>query len=102
MIDDADEVGVRDAVSLGDVALIGSDMRWEGIGWGVGRLLGRHLTVSATGRRSPRPLRSEMQLPAAVDVRVGHINDVANDVDDDIAGATVDDDEEYRWRLRVV
>ena len=43
-----------------------------------------------------------MQFPAAVDVRVGHINDAASDVDDDIAGATVDDDEEYRWRLRVV
>jgi hypothetical protein len=93
---------VRDAVSLGDVALIGSDMRWEGIGWGVGRLLARHLTVSATGRRSPRPLRSEMQLPSVVDVRVGHINDAASDVDDDIAGATVDDDEEYRWRFQVV
>lgn len=102
VIDDADEVGVRDAVSLGDVALIGSDMHWEGIGWGVGRLLARHLTVSATGRRSPRPLRSEMQLPAAVDVRVGQINDAASDVGDDIAGATVDDDEEYRWRFRVV
>jgi hypothetical protein len=43
-----------------------------------------------------------MQLPSVVDVRVGHINDAASDVDDDIAGATVDDDEEYRWRFRVV
>lgn len=102
VIDDSNEIRANDTASLGDIELVGSDIRWEGIGWGTGRLLARHLTVSATGRRSPRPRRSQMQLPPenGTDMRwfqddeTDHINDELTDV--------VAESEELRWRLRAV
>ncbi|MET0578328.1 MAG: hypothetical protein ABW122_06690, partial [Ilumatobacteraceae bacterium] len=36
---------------------------WEGVEHGRGRLLGRRVAVSATGRRVPRPRWADLWLP---------------------------------------
>jgi hypothetical protein len=48
-----------------DVTVSGLDAEWEGLGNGSGRLARRRLTLSATGRRSPRPRRVEVWLPGS-------------------------------------
>lgn len=101
VIDDTNEIRAGDTASLGDIALVGSDIRWEGIGWGTGRLLSRHLTVSATGRRSPRPLRSEMQLPPDSGTDLKWFQDDETDGVDELADVAAES-EELRWRLRAV
>jgi hypothetical protein len=37
--------------------------RWDGVEAGAGYLRGRRVTVTATGRRAPRPRRTELWLP---------------------------------------
>ncbi len=37
--------------------------RWEGVEGGAGYLRGRRVTVTATGRRMPRPRRAELWIP---------------------------------------
>ena len=101
VIDDTNEIRAGDTASLGDITLVGSDIRWEGIGWGTGRLLARHLTVSATGRRSPRPLRSEMQLPPDSGTDLKWFQDDETDGVDELADVATES-EELRWRLRAV
>ena len=101
VIDDTNEIRAGDTASLGDITLVGSDIRWEGIGWGTGRLLARHLTVSATGRRSPRPLRSEMQLPPDSGTDLKWFQDDETDGVDELADVAAES-EEFRWRLRAV
>ena len=101
VIDDTNEMRAGDTASLGDITLVGSDIRWEGIGWGTGRLLARHLTVSATGRRSPRPLRSEMQLPPDSGTDLKWFQDDETDGVDELADVAAES-EEFRWRLRAV
>jgi len=101
VVDDNNEIRAGDTASLGDIALVGSDIRWEGIGWGTGRLLARHLTVSATGRRSPRPLRSEMQLPPDSGTDLKWFQDDETDGVDELADVAAES-EEFRWRLRAV
>lgn len=102
VIDDNSEIRADDTASLGDIELAGTDIRWEGIGWGAGRLLARYLTVTSTGRRSPRLLQSEMQLPPENDVygEWSH-DDQTNGVVDELIDRSPDS-EELRWRLRVV
>jgi len=101
VVDDNNEIRAGDTASLGDIALVGSDIRWEGIGWGTGRLLARHLTVSATGRRSPRPLRLEMQLPPDSGTDLKWFQDDETDGVDELADVATES-EELRWRLRAV
>ena len=102
VIDDTNEIRAHDTTSLGDIELTGTDIRWEGIGWGSGRLLARYLTVTSTGRRSPRPLQSVMQLPPQGDVYGGWSHDGETDgVVDELIDVAIDS-EELRWRLRVV
>jgi hypothetical protein len=48
-----------------DVTITGLDAEWEGLGNGAGRLARRRLTLSATGRRSPRPRHTQVWLPGA-------------------------------------
>ena len=102
VIDDTNEIRAHDTTSLGDIELAGTDIRWEGIGWGSGRLLARYLTVTSTGRRSPRPLQSAMQLPPQGDVYGGWPHDDETDgAVDELIDVAIDS-EELRWRLRVV
>ncbi len=101
VIDDTNEIRAGDTASLGDITLVGSDIRWEGIGWGTGRLLARHLTVSAMGRRSPRPLRSEMQLPPDSGTDLKWFQDDETDGVDELTDVAAES-EELRWRLRAV
>ncbi|MGA0035902.1 MAG: hypothetical protein ACO3HT_07210 [Ilumatobacteraceae bacterium] len=102
VIDDTNEMRAHDTTSLGDIELAGTDIRWEGIGWGSGRLLARYLTVTSTGRRSPRPLQSAMQLPPQGDVYGGWPHDDETDgAVDELIDVAIDS-EELRWRLRVV
>lgn len=58
-------------VTVGPGAAFGCDVElgtaaggWEGLGAGHGCLLGRRLTVTASGRRIPRPRSTELWLPA--------------------------------------
>ncbi len=102
VIDDSNEIRAGDTASLGDIALVGSDMYWQGIGWGTGRLLARHLTVTATGRRSPQPLRTEMQLPPEICADVKWFQDDETDSVADELTDVVAESEELRWRLRAV
>lgn len=46
-----------------DVAVRAASARWEGVGDGHGHLRARRVAVEATGRRVPRPRRSELWLP---------------------------------------
>jgi len=102
VIDDTNEIRAHDTTSLGDIELAGTDIRWEGIGWGSGRLLARYLTVTSAGRRSPRPLQSAMQLPPQGDVYGGWPHDDETDgAVDELIDVAIDS-EELRWRLRVV
>jgi len=102
VIDDTNEMRAHDTTSLGDIELAGTDIRWEGIGWGSGRLLARYLTVTSTGRRSPRPLQSAMRLPPQDDVYGGWSHDDETDgAVDELIDVAIDS-EELRWRLRVV
>ncbi|MGA1437109.1 MAG: hypothetical protein ACO35F_06490 [Ilumatobacteraceae bacterium] len=102
VIDDTNEIRAHDTTSLGDIELAGTDIRWEGIGWGSGRLLARYLTVTSTGRRSPRPLQSAMQLPPQGDVYGGWPHDDETDgAVDELIDVAIDS-EELQWRLRVV
>jgi hypothetical protein len=52
----------------GDIEFGTADGTWEGLGAGYGCLLGRRLTVTASGRRVPRPRATELWLPG-----VGHL-----------------------------
>ncbi len=58
-------------VTVGSGATFGSDVeldttecRWSGLGAGHGCLLGRRLTVTASGRRVPRPRTAGLWLPS--------------------------------------
>jgi hypothetical protein len=64
-------VKAREAVLLvvgdpseADVVMETSAPVWEGVEQGWGHLRGRRVTVEATGRRVPRPLRTDLWLPA--------------------------------------
>jgi len=46
-----------------DVAIDASAAVWEGVADGWGHLRGRRVTVTASGRRVPRPRRTELWLP---------------------------------------
>jgi hypothetical protein len=46
-----------------DVAMDASTAVWEGVAAGWGHLRARRVTVTATGRRVPRPRRAELWLP---------------------------------------
>ncbi|HEX2052445.1 MAG TPA: hypothetical protein VHJ78_01795 [Actinomycetota bacterium] len=46
-----------------DVRLTVGHVRWQGIGWGYGRLAARQVEVETGGRRSPRPYRTVLWLP---------------------------------------
>ena len=48
---------------LADITMAASSPVWEGVEHGRGRLLGRRVAVSATGRRVPRPRRADLWLP---------------------------------------
>lgn len=48
---------------VADITMEASTPVWEGVEHGSGRLRGRRVTVSATGRRVPRPRRAELWLP---------------------------------------
>jgi len=46
-----------------DVELVTSTVEWLGIGTGHGGLVGRRVSVTSNGRRSPRPVQTELWLP---------------------------------------
>lgn len=46
-----------------DVVLHTEVRGWHGVGDGAGRLLGRRVVVTTTGRRVPRPVHTELWLP---------------------------------------
>jgi hypothetical protein len=46
-----------------EVRLVTHPLAWEGLGEGHGRLVGRRVTVSVSGRRNTRPHRVELLLP---------------------------------------
>jgi hypothetical protein len=46
-----------------DITMTAATPVWEGVEHGWGRLQGRRVTVSATGRRVPRPRRADLWLP---------------------------------------
>jgi hypothetical protein len=48
---------------VADITMEASTPVWVGVEHGSGRLRGRRVTVSATGRRVPRPRRAELWLP---------------------------------------
>jgi hypothetical protein len=48
---------------LADITMAASSPVWEGVEHGWGRLRGRRVAVSATGRRVPRPRRADLWLP---------------------------------------
>lgn len=102
VIDGTSEIRASDTASLGDIELVGTDIRWEGVGWGTGRLLARHLTISSSGRRSPRPIRSEMQLPPESGTELRWFQDGETDLVTDELGDVAVESEELRWRLRAV
>jgi hypothetical protein len=57
-------LAVGDPGPLGvDLAMEAARPVWEGVGRGDGHLRGRRVTVVASGRRIPRPRRTELWLP---------------------------------------
>ncbi len=55
-----------------DVELVTSTVEWLGIGSGHGGLVGRRVSITSHGRRSPRSLHTELWLPGP-DGRVGSV-----------------------------
>ena len=55
-----------------DVELVTSTVEWLGIGSGHGGLVGRRVSITSQGRRSPRSLHTEVWLPGP-DGRVGSV-----------------------------
>ncbi|HUG00103.1 MAG TPA: hypothetical protein VMM60_18405 [Ilumatobacter sp.] len=61
--DAANDVASRQGRLACDVELATFTVEWLGIGTGHGGLVGRRVSVTSNGRRSPRPLRAELWLP---------------------------------------
>jgi hypothetical protein len=55
-----------------DVELVTSTVEWLGIGSGHGGLVGRRVAITSHGRRSPRPVHTELWLPGP-DGRAGSV-----------------------------
>jgi hypothetical protein len=55
-----------------DVELVTSTVEWLGIGSGHGGLVGRRVSITSHGRRSPRPMQIELWLPGP-DGRAGSV-----------------------------